>query len=231
MLRKVLSTLSALLLVAGAVQGGRGGWIYAKAKLAQVLLHHSWERTLAGEGRVRPWPWADAWPVARLILPATGGDHIVLTGASGRNLAFAPGHLHGTAPPGGDGACVVAGHRDTHFAALEELAPGDVVGLEGADGALHSYRVTAAEVVDEHDTWAIMDGDRPTLVLITCWPFDSPVVGGPLRYVVWAEDVTRENVQTSNVNRPNVSTSYACGGSLSSRSCSFIGSSCKYPLR
>jgi len=187
MLRKVLSTLSALLLATGVVQGGRGVWIYAKAELAQVLLHHSWERTLAGEERVRPWPWADAWPVARLILPAAGGDHIVLAGASGRNLAFAPGHLHGTAAPGGDGACVVAGHRDTHFAFLEGLAPGDVVGLEDAEGTHHGYRVTAAAVVDEHDTRAILGGDRPTLVLVTCWPFDSPVAGGPLRYVVWAE--------------------------------------------
>jgi len=190
MVRKVLSTLSALLLVAGAVQGGRGGWIYAKAELAQILLHHSWERTLAGEGRVRPWPWADAWPVARLVIPGLD-DIVVLEGASGRNLAFAPGRLHGTAPPGGDGACVIAGHRDTHFAFLEGLARGDVLSLEDTGGTLHSYQVTATAVVDEHDTRAILGGDRPTLILVTCWPFDSLVEGGPLRYVVWAEDVTR----------------------------------------
>jgi len=141
---------------------------------------------LAGAERVRPWPWADAWPVARLILPG-GEDHIVLAGANGRNLAFAPGHLDGSAPPGGDGACVIAGHRDTHFAVLENLAPGDRVVLEDVEGTLHSYRVTAAAVVDEHDTQAIPNGGRQTLVLVTCWPFDSPVAGGPLRYVVWAE--------------------------------------------
>jgi len=190
MWRRAASALSVLLLVAGAVQGGRGGWIYAKAELAQILLHHSWERTLAGEGRVRPWPWADAWPVARLVIPGLD-DIVVLEGASGRNLAFAPGHLDGTARPGGDGTCVIAGHRDTHFAFLEGLAPGDAIGLEDADGALHRFRVTAAAVVDEHETGAIAGGESPTLILVTCWPFDLLVTGGPLRYVVWAEDVTR----------------------------------------
>ena len=91
--------------------------------------------------RVRPWPWADAWPVARIILP--DGDHIVLGGASGRNLAFAPGHLDGTSLPGISGTCVIAGHRDTHFAILEDLVKGDPVQLEDASGIVTHYRVAA----------------------------------------------------------------------------------------
>ena len=43
-LHRVLSMLSVLLLATGAVQGLRGGWIHAKAHLAQVLLHRSWPR-------------------------------------------------------------------------------------------------------------------------------------------------------------------------------------------
>ncbi len=188
MRRRVASALSVLLLAVGGVQGGRGAWIYAKAELAQVLLARSWAETKNGRERVRPWPWADAWPVARIILP--DGDHIVLGGASGRNLAFAPGHLDGTAPPGGSGTCVIAGHRDTHFAILEDLVEGDPIQLEDVSGIVTTYSVTATAVVDESETAVLAETTEPTLVLITCWPFDAVNPGGPLRYVVWAEKVS-----------------------------------------
>jgi len=184
--KRVLSVLSALLLSTGAVQGVCGGWIHGKAHLAQVLLHRSWERTLDGGVEERPWPWADTWPVARLTLPG-GSEHVVLAGASGRNLAFAPGHLDGSAEPGGVGTCVVAGHRDTHFSRLDRLEEGQRLVVEDAAGRKHGYRVVRAAVVDERDTWVITDNEGPTLVLITCWPLDSPLPGGTQRYVVWAE--------------------------------------------
>jgi sortase A len=182
----MLSVFSALLLATGIVQGVRGGWIHAKAGLAQVLLHRSWERTLAGGVGERPWPWADAWPVARLGFP-DGGKQIVLAGASGRNLAFAPGHLDGSAKPGSDGTCVIAGHRDTHFSRLDVLVHGQDLTLEDATGRRHAYKVVGSAVVDERDSWVITDNDGRTLVLITCWPLDSPLPGGTKRYVVWAK--------------------------------------------
>jgi sortase A len=188
--QRMLSVLSVLLLATGIVQGVRGGWIHAKARLAQILLQRSWERELEGGGRSRPWPWADTRPVARLSLP-DGGRQIVLEGASGRNLAFAPGHLDGSADPGGVGACVIAGHRDTHFAGLDKLAPGDRILIEDNHGLNHAYRVTAAAVVDESDRSTITGFDTPVLVLVTCWPLDSSVSGGPLRYVVWADEEGR----------------------------------------
>ena len=60
----------------GCWQLGSGLWIQAKAELAQVLLERAWEKTLAGEARARPWPWADTWPVARLRIPSSGVDQI-----------------------------------------------------------------------------------------------------------------------------------------------------------
>ncbi len=179
--------IPALLLILGLVQGIQGGWIYAKAWLAESLLEGAWIRTLKGEAQVMPWPWADTWPVARLSFPDHGSDMVVLEGASGRVLAFAPGHLHGTAPPGEEGACVVAGHRDTHFAVLEYLQPGDLIEVEGADGSRHSYRVRASAVLDRDDVWALVPTGGSELILVTCWPFDAVIPGGPQRYVVWAD--------------------------------------------
>jgi sortase A len=179
-----------LLIVLGAVQLAQGSWIHAKAVLAQVLLERSWQRTVAGESAAAPWPWADTWPVARLRIPAHEADLIVLEGASGRVMAFAPGRLHGSARPGEPGACVIAGHRDTHFAVLEDLSPGAALVLEDGGGQIHRYRVEAAAVVDHRDAGALeCHGSDRCLVLITCWPFDAVRPGGPLRYVVWAEAV------------------------------------------
>jgi sortase A len=164
-----------------------GGRIYAKAKLAQLLLQRAWAETRATGERVKPWPWADTWPVARLVAPAHGVDLIVLAGVSGRTLAFGPGQLPGSAPPGAPGNTVLSGHRDTQFRFLEDLAPGDELRLLTPDGRSRAYVVREARVVDADDTSVLVEDGRPRLTLITCFPFDALVPGGPLRYVVEAE--------------------------------------------
>ena len=57
--------IAVLLVAAGAWQLSDGLWIQAKAWLARGLIAHAWSRTLQGEARAKPWPWADTWPVAR----------------------------------------------------------------------------------------------------------------------------------------------------------------------
>ncbi|MDQ2870879.1 MAG: class GN sortase [Acidobacteriota bacterium] len=173
--------------LAGVLLLSQGGWIYLKARLAQVLLHRAWERTLAGERAVKPWPWADTWPVARLTVPRAGADAIVLAGASGRTLAFGPGHLDGSAAPGALGNCVFSAHRDTHFAFLRGLAAGQEIRVQGPDGRTTVYRVTAAQIVDRSVTAALEATPGQTLTLVTCYPFDAIVPGGRLRYVVRAK--------------------------------------------
>lgn len=175
-----------VLALAGVAVGARAAWIPAKAGLAQVLLHHAWERARAGEARPAPWPWADTWPVARLSAPARGRTVYVLAGASGRTLAFGPAHVPGTARPGTVGNSALAGHRDTHFAFLKDLEPSDELVLETADGSRHRYRVRDARVVHESDTRVLKPEPARVLTLITCHPFDAVIPGGAMRYVVRA---------------------------------------------
>ncbi len=177
---------AALLLGLGLWQVGAGVYIHAKAVLAQMLLQHAWDRTLAGEERMRPWPWADTWPVARLTAPAHGVDLIVLDGASGRALAFGPGHLDGSAEPGAVGVALISAHRDTHFGFLADLASGDALALQTADGRVHAYRVAGTDIVDYRDAAIPSDPAASSLTLVTCFPFDAVVPGGPLRYLVHA---------------------------------------------
>jgi len=183
---RVARALAVGLTLLGVGCFGQGLWIHAKAGLAQLLLQRAWQRSQAGETRVAPWPWADTWPVASLHAPGQGEEVIVLAGASGRTLAFGPAHLDGSAAPGAPDNTVLAGHRDTHFEFLRDLRAGDALQLETADGALHRYSVTSAEVLHESRTAVLDPVGEKTLTLVTCYPFDALMPGGPLRFVVRA---------------------------------------------
>jgi sortase A len=178
---------AAVLAAAGLWLLADATWIHAKAALAQHLLGRAWAASRGGAGRARPWPWADTWPVARLSAPRLGVERLVLAGASGRTLAFGPGHHPGTAPPGASGNSVISGHRDTHFAFLRHLRDGDTLRLEDAAGRRRTYAVTTRAVVEARRVRLPLVVDGARLTLITCYPFDAVVPGGPLRYLVIAE--------------------------------------------
>lgn len=179
-----------------AWQAGEAAWIHAKAWLAQRLISSAWNQARASGAAVRPWPWADTYPVARIEAPRQGEALMVLSGASGPTLAFGPGHVAGTALPGNPGNSVVSGHRDTHFAFVRQLRRGDVLVVESVDGRRVRYRVSATEVVHRKDIRVLMDAGDDRLTLVTCFPFDAAVPGGPLRYVVVA---TRDATRTTRI--------------------------------
>ena len=176
----------AALLALGFWNLGQGAYIPAKAWLAQELMQRAWLRVTASEDRAAPWPWADTWPVARLTVKARDVDLIVLSGGSGRTLAFGPGHLGASALPGKVGNAIIAGHRDTHFAFLRDLAPGELIGVETIGGQGHLYEVVSVDVVDSRTGSLVLDTRLSMLSLVTCYPFDALEAGGPLRYVVTA---------------------------------------------
>jgi sortase A len=178
---------------AGALLMGGGLYIHAKAALAQMLIHRAWAAAQSankgdGDRETPPWPWADTYPVARLSVPGQRVDQIVLAHASGRTLAFGPALLDGSAQPGRPGVAVLTGHRDTHFAFLEKLKPGDAAEIELPNGTTQRYRVVEKRVMHK-------DQARPPpetadggawLVLATCWPFDAVNPGTEWRYLVTA---------------------------------------------
>lgn len=176
----------ACLALAGVWQIGSGLYIHLKALLAQHLIESAWSRTLQGEREARPWPWADTWPVARLQVPAQDIDLYVLADASGRSLAFGPGYVNGSAAPGARGNTIIAAHRDTHFRFLRELRPGTPIAVQTSDGAMHDYEMSEAQVLDVQHDYIEVQAAEPTLTLLTCYPFDALVPGGPLRYAVIA---------------------------------------------
>jgi len=200
------------LLVGGLWQLGEAGYIHGKALLAQYLLRSAWAETVtastepaAGESihrpelldgpvatparQVRPWPWADTWPVARLRVPRLDEDLIVLAGASGRTLAFGPGVHDGGAQPGHLGHTIITAHRDTHFTFLRFLYPGDEIRLTVADGRELTYRVHGTRIVHAERARLITDTYESLLTLVTCFPFDAVDSDTPLRFLVTASAV------------------------------------------
>jgi sortase A len=184
--RRLRRLAVAALIALGVALLAAGFWLPAKAEVAQHLLNRAWQRTTVGDAAAKPWPWADTHPVVRLTLPGSDEPLTVLAGASGRNLAFAPTLLDGSAAPGSDGVTVIAGHRDTHFRSLASLALGDELTLERPDGSVLTYEVADLDVVDSTRAELRLDADESIVVLVTCWPFEAVTVGGSWRYVVTA---------------------------------------------
>jgi sortase A len=165
-----------------------GSWIQIKAVVAQELLERSWEQTLEHGNPVQPWPWADHWPVAQLKFPRTKSELIVLSGDSGSSLAFAPGWNTMSAKPGEQGVTVISGHRGTHFKILKDTEIGDSIDVVTTQGEAVNYQVKTIEIVDSRVASIKTEQSGQTLVLVTCYPFDAIVAGGPLRYVVTAKE-------------------------------------------
>ena len=177
----------ALVALAGALMLGRGAWLEAKAHVGQWLLERAFERTRATGTVQKPWPWADTHPLARIVAPEARADVLVLAGASGRTLAWGPGHLDDSAPLGTAGNAIVSAHRDTHFRFLRNLGVGDELLLELPDGARQHYRVRERYVTDVAHLNLPRHTRVPTLTLVTCYPFDTLLPGGSLRLVVVAQ--------------------------------------------
>jgi sortase A len=184
--RRWLRAVFILSLLSGIALTAQGLYIPAKALVAQVLLERAFTETQTQGTPVRPWPWADSWPVARISVPRLEESAIILSGGTGQALAFGPTVLPQSAPLGSEGTTVLAAHRDTHFQFLKDVQPGDLILVEDAHAQLHSYRVTNRTVVHK-DAFAVANnGTSSRLALTTCWPFDA-LTPGPWRYVVTAE--------------------------------------------
>ena len=185
------SGILVLLLAGATLQLSQAGYLFAKAELAQLLIAHAWQQTLRGKQMVKPWHWADTWPVARLQMSSRTIDEnlYVLAGASGSSLAFGPGHMTGTTLPGGHGNIIIGGHRDTHFAFLAEIKLADVLQLQGPNGRWQHYRVNDIDIRDTQAGPLLINPAAEQLQLISCYPFNALISGGPLRYIVTANKI------------------------------------------
>jgi len=155
---------------------GKASYLSGKAWLAQCLLNHAWSQSESSGDPIKPWPWADIHPVAKLIVPRLNKTQIVLESHSSEAMAFGPGLIQR------DNSFFLAGHRDSHFAFLSQLVIGDSVELRMPNGESHSATIQAIEIIDTEKQKEISIPDN-SIILLTCYPFNAVRAGGPLRYV------------------------------------------------
>ena len=206
-IRNLITIIIVILFSTSLWQLASAGWIQGKSIIAQQLLNHSWNKTLIDQGKInlqkakaadqktithKPWPWADTWPVAKLIVPQHHIEQIILAGDSGSSLAFGPGHSFASATPNSAGTTIISAHRDTHFRFLKELKLNEMLFIQTIDKTM-SYQVYEIKIVDSKTFRLQPVRDRQTLVLVTCYPFDSLDSEGSLRYLVYASRPTAQN--------------------------------------
>ncbi len=120
----------------------------------------------------------------RLEVPRLGLSVLVVDGDEEQGLNVAAVHLAGTAPVGGAGNAVIAGHRDTAFWPLRNLKVGDLIRVQGP--VPHQYRVRSIQIVDPENTAVLEGSAAPILTLVTCYPFRY-IGNAPRRFVVQAQ--------------------------------------------
>ncbi|WP_239132868.1 class E sortase [Paractinoplanes durhamensis] len=129
--------------------------------------------------------------VGRLYIPKLDKEWVVVNGVRPQDIKYAPGHYPDTALPGQVGNFSVAGHRIRKiFWRLDELKPGDVIGVETKD-YWYVYKVYGHEVVKPSAVEVVAavpdkPGLKPTkslLTLTTC----NPKFNNYQRLIVHAE--------------------------------------------
>jgi sortase A len=125
--------------------------------------------------------------VGKINIPSVGLEAVVLEGDDARTLRLGVGHIPGTAAPGAPGNVGLAGHRDTFFRPLRKIKVGDEIQFSTKAGTFF-YRVTSLRVVPPDAIEVLDSTQRPTLTLVTCYPFYY-IGAAPKRFIVHAEMV------------------------------------------
>lgn len=188
---RIRTLFSILLFAAGAILLFIGARDYFGSRLGQSEAAHEFEQPIPETPATRaavPAPIHEVAlgeTLAKLTIPRLGAELYVVEGDGARELRRGPGHLAGSAMPGADGNCIIAGHRDTHFRVLKDIKEGDDIVLETQTGQ-YLYRVRHTQIVTPEDTRPLRPTSTAELNLITCYPFYY-VGAAPKRFIVEAQ--------------------------------------------
>lgn len=129
-------------------------------------------------------PSDDTTPIALLQIPKIHLRAPVFNDDGVLSLNRGVGRIAGTAMPGTGGNTGLAGHRDGFFRGLKDVKRGDRLELVTREGIL-TYVVDGIEIVSPNDVSVLGRREKPSLTLVTCYPFYY-LGHAPKRYVVEA---------------------------------------------
>ena len=191
MKRKLSILFLVFLLLGGGYFSYQAIKIDLKAKVAQILLNHAWQQSLKNGEGAQPWPSFDGRPIFKLEIAKHQVSQIVLDGTSGQSLAFGPGFHSESHLPHMNRTTAISSHRDSHGNFIKNLIVGDEIQLQDLHKEWHYYIVDDFFIINVHDQNQITN--TKGLLLITCYPFNVITSGTPLRYIVSARKITKNN--------------------------------------
>lgn len=131
-------------------------------------------------------------PEGVLRIPALDVVVPIYSGTSSSELDRGVGHIRGTAALDSGGNAAIAGHRDGFFRALSRVKLGQVLYIDTLSGT-RGYRVTEMRIVTPSEVSVLEPTGRPTITLVTCYPFYF-VGPAPRRFIVRAELFPRRRI-------------------------------------
>jgi sortase A len=123
-------------------------------------------------------------PLAVLRISKVHLEAPVLDGTDDLTLNRGLGHIVGPDRRGEEGNIGIAGHRDGFFRVLKDVSPGDTIELATPKHVV-TYVVDRIVLVRPDDVSVLQPRLRPSLTLVTCYPFYF-VGSAPQRYIVQA---------------------------------------------
>jgi len=185
---RAVPLVARVLLTAGLLALAYAAYIVIDAQAYQAIEHRRLEDARADASPAPAVPaMVDGHAIGEIRIPRLGLSAIVAQGDSPAVLQRAVGHLAETAWPGEPGNVVLAGHRDTFFRPLQRVRAGDTITLRTRQGDFE-YLVESTAVVRPSALEVIQPTSRPTLTLITCFPF-SYIGSAPDRFIVRAREM------------------------------------------
>ncbi len=190
-LKQALKWLFVLGLILSSVGLLKIAYYHTKAEVAQMMILSAWEESLASKTmtkkeNIKPWPWADTWPVMQIGFPDLNESSIVLKDASGESLAFGPGLMTDDILPGDIGNSFIAAHRDTHFSSIGQLKRNQVIQVTLHSGVSYQFKIDKIKIVDSRSEQPWTKTKEKRITLVTCYPFDGSIADTPFRYLVSA---------------------------------------------
>ena len=181
------------LLLAGLIAVGIWAWSYVRMAVFQswgnrVLDHRIASRPATAPGaapqRTPPPAIQNGALIGRLAIPRLNVTAVVREGAGEDTLDVALGHIPGTALPGQPGNAGIAGHRDTLFRGLRNIAKNDLIEFQTPTGS-YDYKVETTRIVKPKDVDVLQASQDREMTLVTCYPFYY-VGSAPDRFIVKA---------------------------------------------
>ncbi|MGL4606401.1 MAG: class D sortase [Eubacteriaceae bacterium] len=143
------------------------GFSMARMFLVDERLEYKGETITTEQGRFPSF----GEEFGKIIIDKIGLISPLYQGDTEEIISKGSGHFYGSALPGEGSNVVISAHRNTQFANLGELTPGDQILLDTVGGKF-VYEMVDYVIFPDYDEQYILPTETEVLTLLTCYPFD-----------------------------------------------------------